>query len=617
MCGIIGYVGHRKPVPIILDGLRRLEYRGYDSAGLAVVDDNEVLTVRRAEGKLHNLEEAVRLNPVDGWYGIGHTRWATHGRPTEENAHPHRDCNGDTVVIHNGIVENYLALKQHLTAEGHTFVTETDTEVIAHLVEKHFHGNLEDAVRAAVEDMQGVFALVVISRLDPGKIVAARNGPPIVVGLGEGEYFVASDIPAILNHTRDVFFLQDGDVAILTKDGVLLTDLAGRPVKRQVSHILWDPIMAEKGGYKHFMLKEIFEQPRAVRDTLLGRVGQESGRVFLDEMQIHARDFAAFRAVRIVACGTSWHAAVAGKFMIERLARMPVEVDYGSEFRYRDPIIGPETLTVLISQSGETADTIAAQREAKSKGSRTLAIVNVMGSMISREAAGTLLTHAGPEIGVASTKAFTAQLTALFILAMALGQARGALTAEQSCDLGQELMLIPGKLESVLSSNTPYEELAKVLFKSSDFLYLGRGIHYPIALEGALKLKEISYIHAEGYPAGEMKHGPNALIDETLPTVVLATMDPADEGSRLRYEKTLSNIQEVKARGGKVAVVATEGSEEAGKAADWIIWIPPTRELLLPILEVVPLQLLAYHIAVRRGCDVDQPRNLAKSVTVE
>jgi glucosamine--fructose-6-phosphate aminotransferase (isomerizing) len=617
MCGIIGYVGRRKPVPIILDGLRRLEYRGYDSAGLAVVDDDNVLSVRRAEGKLHNLEEAVRLNPVDGWYGIGHTRWATHGRPTEENAHPHRDCKGDTVVIHNGIVENYLSLKHELTQEGHTFVTETDTEVIAHLVEQHFHGNLEDAVRAAVEHMQGVFALVVISRLDPGKVVAARNGPPIVVGLGEGEYFVASDIPAILSHTRDVFFLQDGDVAILTQDGVQLTDLVGRPVKRQVSHILWDPIMAEKGGYKHFMLKEIFEQPRAVRDTLLGRVGQETGRVFLDEMQIHPREFSAFRAVRIVACGTSWHAALAGKFMIERLARLPVEVDYGSEFRYRDPIIGPETLTVLISQSGETADTIAAQREAKQKGSRTLAIVNVMGSMISREAAGTLLTHAGPEIGVASTKAFTSQLTALFILAMALGQARGALTPEQSADLAQELMLIPGKLETVLSSNTPYEELAKVLFKSTDFLYLGRGIHYPIALEGALKLKEISYIHAEGYPAGEMKHGPNALIDETLPTVVLATMDPADEGSRLRYEKTLSNIQEVKARGGKVAVVATEGSEEAGKTADWIIWIPPTRELLLPILEVVPLQLLAYHIAVRRGCDVDQPRNLAKSVTVE
>jgi glucosamine--fructose-6-phosphate aminotransferase (isomerizing) len=617
MCGIIGYVGHRKPVPIILDGLRRLEYRGYDSAGLAVVDENNVLSLRRAEGKLHNLEEAVRLNPVDGWYGIGHTRWATHGRPTEENAHPHRDCHGDAVVIHNGIVENFLALKHQLLEEGHVFVTETDTEVIAHLVEKHFNGNLEDAVRAALAEMQGVFALVVISRLDPGKVVAARNGPPIVVGLGEGEYFVASDIPAILSHTRDVFFLQDGDVAVLTRDGVTLTDMAGRPVKRQVSHILWDPIMAEKGGYKHFMLKEIFEQPRAVRDTILGRVGQETGRVFLDEMEIQPREFAAFRAVRIVACGTSWHAALAGKFMIERLARIPVEVDYGSEFRYRDPIIGPETLTVLISQSGETADTLAAQRETKQKGSRTLAIVNVMGSAISRDAAGTMLTHAGPEIGVASTKAFTAQLAALFILAMALGQARGALTPEESIDLAQELFLIPGKLEAILTADTPYEDLARMLFKSTDFLFLGRGIHYPIALEGALKLKEISYIHAEGYPAGEMKHGPNALIDESLPTVVLATMDPQDEGSRLRYEKTLSNIQEVKARGGKVVAVATEGSPEVGNTADRVIWIPATREMLLPILEVVPLQLLAYHIAVRRGCDVDQPRNLAKSVTVE
>jgi glutamine---fructose-6-phosphate transaminase (isomerizing) len=617
MCGIIGYVGGRRPVPIILDGLRRLEYRGYDSAGIAVVDPERNLAVRRASGKLHNLEEAVRLNPLEGWYGIGHTRWATHGRPTEENAHPHRDCKGDTVVIHNGIVENYLTLKHQLQQEGHRFITETDTEIIAHLVEKHFHGNLEDAVRKAVRELRGVFALAVISRLDPGKIVAARNGPPVVVGLGEGEYFVASDVPAILSHTRDVFFLHDGDLAVLTPDGVKLTDFDGKPLKRQVSHILWDPIMAEKGGYKHFMLKEIFEQPRAVRDTILGRVGQETGRVFLDEMQIKPKDFENFSTVKIIACGTSWHAALAGKFMIERLARIPVEVDYGSEFRYRDPIITPNTLTVLISQSGETADTLAAQREAKLQGSKTIAICNVMGSMISREAAGTLLTHAGPEIGVASTKAFTGQLTALFILAMHLAQVRGKIDAETSISLAQELFKIPGKLETVLSRDAVYEDLVKSLFKASDFLYLGRGIHFPIALEGALKLKEISYIHAEGYPAGEMKHGPNALIDESLPTVVIATADNCDEGSKTRLEKTLSNIQEVKARGGKVIAVADEGREEVAKMADHVLWIPPTRELLLPILEVVPLQLLAYHIAVRRGCDVDQPRNLAKSVTVE
>lgn len=617
MCGIIGYIGGRKPVPILLDGLRRLEYRGYDSAGIAVVDELNNLTVRRASGKLHHLEEAVRLNPVDGWYGIGHTRWATHGRPSEENAHPHRDSKGDIVVVHNGIVENYLELKQELDQAGHRFVTETDTEIIPHLIEERFSGDLEEAVRSAARELRGVFAFAAISRRDPGKIVVVRNGPPAVIGLGEGEYFVASDVPAILAHTRDVFFLQDGDVAVLTREGVRLTDFAGQPIKRQMSRVLWDPIMAEKGGYKHFMLKEIYEQPRAVRDTILGRVGQETGRVFLDEMEIAREAFARFSSVRVVACGTSWHAALAGKFMIERLARMPVEVDYGSEFRYRDPILGPDTLTVLISQSGETADTLAAQREAKQKGSPTLAICNVMGSMLSREASGTLLTHAGPEIGVASTKAFTSQLTALFVIAMYLGQVRGRLSQAESLALAQELLHVPALLEQVLSDSSIYEELARELLKATDFLYLGRGIHYPIALEGALKMKEISYIHAEGYPAGEMKHGPNALIDESLPTVVIATHDPRDEGSQLRYEKTLSNIQEVKARGGKVIAVATEGSQQVAATADHTIMVPATPELLLPILEVVPLQLLAYHTAVRRGCDVDQPRNLAKSVTVE
>src|ERR1700704_5045274 len=467
MCGIVGYIGNRKAVPIILDGLKRLEYRGYDSAGIAVVADDGELTVRRASGKLRNLEDAIRMSPMEGAYGIGHTRWATHGRPTEENAHPHRDCTGEIVVVHNGIVENYLALKQQLQEEGHKFVTETDTEVIAHLVEKFFTGNLETAVRSAVKMLTGVFALSVLSRSDPNKIVAARLGPPVVIGLGDKEYFVASDVPAILGHTRDMFFLSDGDMAVLTPEGVRLSDFEGRPVNRHVSHILWDPIMAEKGGYKHFMLKEIYEQPRAIRDTTLGRVGQESGRIFLDEMDISAKQFKEIRQVKILACGTSWHAALAGKFMIEKLARIPVEVDYGSEFRYRDPIISNDTLTVVISQSGETADTLAAQREAKQKGSKTLAICNVVGSMVTREAAGTLLTHAGPEIGVASTKAFTSQLTALFILAMYLGQARETLKEEESKMLVQEILRIPGKLETVLSGEGNYDELARKLFRAT------------------------------------------------------------------------------------------------------------------------------------------------------
>ena len=620
MCGIVGYIGKRQAVPIILDGLKRLEYRGYDSAGIAVLEGANGATnlvVRRASGKLRNLEEVVRANPLEGTYGIGHTRWATHGRPTEENAHPHRDSKGNLVVVHNGIVENYLELKHDLEAAGHVFVSETDTEVIAHLIEKHFKGKLEDAVRATVNEIRGVFAIAVISKLDPDKIVAARSGPPAVVGLGEGEYFIASDVPAILNHTRDILFLGDGEMAVLTADGVQLTDFNGKQIKRAVQRILWDPIMAEKGGYKHFMLKEIYEQPRSVRDTMLGRIGQETGRVFLDEMSITPAEFAAFQNVRIIACGTSWHAALAGKFMIERLARLPVEVDYGSEYRYRDPIIGPETLTVLISQSGETADTLAAQRESKAKGSKTLVICNVIGSMMTREASGTIMTHAGPEIGVASTKAFTSQLTALFILAMYMGQQRGKLSDEESLKLMQEAAQLPGKLERILSNDDIYPELVKKLHTAKDFLYLGRGIHFPMALEGALKLKEISYIHAEGYPAGEMKHGPNALIDETLPVVVVATYDPDDEASKVRYEKTLSNIQEVKARSGVVIAIANKGDEVVAKMADHFLSIPTTHELLLPILEIVPMQLLAYHIAVRRGCDVDQPRNLAKSVTVE
>ncbi len=624
MCGIVGYVGKKEVVPVILDGLRRLEYRGYDSAGIAVAGNGDQLQIRRAEGKLRNLEEAIRLKPLHGSYGIGHTRWATHGRPTEENAHPHRDCTGKIVVVHNGIVENYLSLKKKLIKEGHQFTTETDTEVIAHLVEKYLSqsGNgsrrsLEEAVRRTVKDLAGVFALGVISVDEPNKIVAARNGPPLVVGLGNDEYFVASDVPAILYHTRDIFFLADGDLAVVTPDGVQLTDFDGKPIKRQVQHVTWDPIMAEKGGFKHFMLKEIYEQPRAVRDTTLGRVSLDAGHIFLDEMQMSEIEFRNSKKINIVACGTSWHAGLAGKFMIESLARVPVEVDYGSEWRYRDPIVGPDTITLVISQSGETADTIAAQREAKTKGSKTLAICNVVGSMITREAAGTIYTHAGPEIGVASTKAFTSQLTALYLFALYLAQVRRVMTSAQTRSAAEELTLVPGKLESILTHDEKCEGLAKRFQRVHDFLFLGRGIHYPIALEGALKLKEISYIHAEGYPAGEMKHGPNALIDENLPVVVICTRDANNPGSMLRYEKTMSNLKEVKARSGVVLALATEGDEEINEAADYVLYVPAAPEELSPILEIVPLQLLAYHIAVRRGCDVDQPRNLAKSVTVE
>ena len=624
MCGIVGVVAERNSVPILMEGLRRLEYRGYDSAGIAVAGNGNGLQLRRAEGKLRNLEEVIRLKPLDGTYGIGHTRWATHGRPTEENAHPHRDCTGKIVVVHNGIVENYLSLKKKLVEEGHKFTTETDTEVIAHLIEKYSSstGNghrrsLEDAVRQAVKQLTGVFALAVISSDEPNKIVAARNGPPAVIGLGNDEYFVASDVPAILHHTRDIFFLADGDMAIVTADGVQLTDFDGKPVVRQVQHVMWDPILAEKGGFKHFMLKEIYEQPRAVRDTTLGRVSQETGHIFLDQMEISEAEFRSAKKINIIACGTSWHAAQAGKFMIESLARVPVEVDYASEWRYRNPIVDPQTITLVVSQSGETADTIAAQREAKSRGSKTLAICNVVGSMITREAQGTIYTHAGPEIGVASTKAFTGQLTALYIFAMYMAQVRGVMSAERAQAAMLELTRIPSKLETILTHDEACDELAKRYQKVHDFLFLGRGIHYPIALEGALKLKEISYIHAEGYPAGEMKHGPNALIDENLPVVVIATRDVNSPASVLRYEKTISNLKEVKARSGVVLALATEGDEEIREAADHILYVPAAPEELSPILEIVPLQLLAYHIAVRRGCDVDQPRNLAKSVTVE
>jgi glucosamine--fructose-6-phosphate aminotransferase (isomerizing) len=648
MCGIVGYIGPKSVVPTIIEGLRRLEYRGYDSAGIAVAGGPNGLELRRAPGKLKNLEAVIEKSPVDGTFGIGHTRWATHGRPTEENAHPHRDGSGTLVVVHNGIVENYLTLKQMLIAKGHKFVSETDTEIIAHLIEDEIelasgislapgerthradiaeavvHAPnpsaipLEEAVRRAVKRITGAFAIGVLSANEPNKLVAARMGPPAVIGLGDGEFFLASDVPGILHHTRNIHFLADGEVAILTPAGVTLTNFDGDPLQLKVQRILWDPIQAEKAGYKHFMLKEINEQPRGIRDTTLGRISLDTGQVFLQEMQITPEDFRTASQITIAACGTSWHAGLAGKFMIERLARLPVEVDYASEYRYRDPIADPRAIGLLITQSGETADTIAAQRELIAKGSKTLAICNVVGAAVTREAQGTITTNAGPEIGVASTKAFTAQLTALFVFALYLAQLRETVTQEESIHLVAELSKVPGKIEEILRSvDDQCCQLAKSFSTARDFLFLGRGIHYPIALEGALKLKEISYIHAEGYPAGEMKHGPNALIDETLPCVCIATKDPSDASSVLKYEKTLSNIQEVTARSGRVIAIAIEGDEHIAQLVEHVIYIPQAPELLLPVLEVVPLQLLAYHIAVRRGCDVDQPRNLAKSVTVE
>jgi len=614
MCGIIGYIGEKPVLPILIDGLRRLEYRGYDSAGVAVVRNGSI-ELRRSAGKLARLEETIAVDPLDGEYGIGHTRWATHGRPTEENAHPHRDCTGRIVVVHNGIIENYLDLKRQLQKEGHTFVTETDTEIVAHLVERETKGDgLENAVRRALLYMRGLFALVLISADDPNKIVTVRNGPPIVVGLGNQEFFVASDIPAILAHTRDVVFLGDEEMAVITPGGVEFTDYAGGAVSKKSTRVSWDPVMAEKAGYKHFMLKEIFEQPMAVKETVLGRTSVESGKVYLHEIDIPDEALRKIDRLSILACGTSWHSGLVGKFLIESLARLPVDVDYGSEYRYRDPIVSDRTLAVVITQSGETADTLAALREAKRKGARSIAICNVVGSMATRETEGTVLTHAGPEIGVASTKAFTSQLVALHLLALYLGQIRGVLTPELTRPHLEALTQLPLLLEQTLKCEPQIEDVARRFYQRSDFLYLGRGISYPIALEGALKLKEISYIHAEGYPAGEMKHGPIALIDEKMPVVAVAPHDAV-------FEKMMGNIQEAKARGGSVIALTTDGHDGLRPLLDPIqdvlVTVPKSHPLLTPVLMVVPLQLLAYHIAIRRGCDVDQPRNLAKSVTVE
>jgi glucosamine--fructose-6-phosphate aminotransferase (isomerizing) len=609
MCGIVGYVGTQRSTPILMDGLRRLEYRGYDSAGLAVIEGG-TLKVVRSVGKLVNLDEKLRSVELSGTVGAGHTRWATHGRPSEENAHPH--AAGDVVVVHNGIIENYLALRSELAAEGHRFSSETDTEVIPHLIFRHLGEGcgLVEAVRRALKRLHGSYAVVVLSAREPNLLVAARRASPLVAGLGDGENFVASDIPALLAHTRRFVFLEDGDVAVCRRDRVEITDLDGAPVAREIQTVQWSPAMAERGGYKHFMLKEIFEQPRAIADTLTGKLDPVEGAVYLssgEKAEAIARSIA---RLHIVACGTSWHAGLVGKYWIEQIARLPVEVSLASEFRYQDPILSRDTALLLISQSGETADTLAALAEGREKGAPILAVCNVVGSSIPRASDAVLYTHAGPEIGVASTKAFTTQLVTLYLLALYLASARGALGRGSLIEKMEALRAVPAAVERALELAPHVEAVAKTLVDARSALYLGRGLQFPIALEGALKLKEISYIHAEGYAAGEMKHGPIALIDDQLPVVAIAP-----RGST--YEKMLSNIQEVRARDGRVVAVVTQGDEAAAALADQVISLPELQEELLPIVATVPLQLLAYHVAVLKGTDVDQPRNLAKSVTVE
>ena len=608
MCGIIGYIGTRNAVSVILEGLRKLEYRGYDSAGIAFHAGSGIDVVR-CKGKIKDLADLVEAKHLSSATGIGHTRWATHGRPSEENAHPHRS--GGIVIVHNGIIENYLSLKKDLIEKGYTFTSDTDTEVLCHLIRDHADNlPLEDAVRAALHSVKGSYAIAVISEKDPHKIVGVRKDSPLVVGLGEGEFFIASDIPAFLSYSRDVLFLNDEEMVVITPEGVLVTTLDGNMVTKEVTSITWSPAMAEKGGYRHFMLKEIFEQPRAVSDTIRGRFSLESGEVSVEEFGLSREGLQKIEKVYIVACGTSWHAAMIGKYLCEEIARIPVEIDIASEFRYRRPLIGPDHLMIVITQSGETADTLAAQREAKKLGARTLTICNVVGSTSACEADAVFYTHSGPEIGVASTKAFLAQVVSLYLLALALGRLRGTLTQERSRELLQELVMLPGKIEKTLTADEQIQEIARRYFQARGFIYLGRGMNFPVALEGALKLKEISYIHAEGYPAGEMKHGPIALIDEELPVVVLAPRDNL-------YEKIISNIQEVNSRGGRVVAVTDEGNSEVCEISCDCIMVPDVHACLAPVLLAVPLQLLAYHVGVLRGCDVDQPRNLAKSVTVE
>jgi glucosamine--fructose-6-phosphate aminotransferase (isomerizing) len=612
MCGIVGYVGEKSAVGIIVEGLKRLEYRGYDSAGVAVLDGSG-LNVRRAVGRIKALEAVLRERPLTGTVGIGHTRWATHGRPSEDNAHPHTDCSGSLVVVHNGILENYLEIKERLASDGHVFKSETDTEVLAHLVEHHLRGTrrLDQAVKAALREVTGSYAVGVVSTAAPDRLVAAKQGAgSVVVGLGRGEMFVASDIPAILSHTRDVVILEDNDVAVVTAHGVELATLDGDPVQREPTKILWDPIMAEKGGYRHFMLKEIYEQPRAIADTFRGRIAPETGSIVLPDINLDPSTVRAIQRVVLVACGTAWHAALLARTMIERLAGVPAEVDLASEFRYRDAIVGPETLVVAVSQSGETADTIGAVKAARLKGCPILAITNVVGSALAREATGVLQMHAGPEIGVASTKAFATMIVASYLLGLWLGRQRGALTAEDVKKRIHDLVEIPRLVEQTLELDTSIAALARHLSHATDFLYLGRGMQFPIALEGALKLKEISYIHAEGYAGGEMKHGPIALIADGLPVVALVPRDSS-------YDRMLGNMEEVRARDGQLIAICHPDDRAVTSKAQHVIEVPPCAELLAPLLTVIPLQLLAYHVAVRRGCDVDQPRNLAKSVTVE
>jgi len=610
MCGIVGYVGQRETVPVLLDGLKRLEYRGYDSAGIAVIDAAGQIGIRRAAGKLVNLVNELDADPVGGAYGIGHTRWATHGKPTEDNAHPHRDSSGRIALVHNGIIENFLDLRRRLLAQGVEFVSETDTEAIVHLVASYYEGDLEAAVRRTLDDLEGIYALVVVSADGPQKIVTARQGPPIVIGLGEGETFVASDVPPVLQYTRDVIFLDDGEIATVTPDGVTLTGLDGSAVEPEVQRILWDPVTAEKGGYRHFMLKEIHQQPEAVRDSLVGRVQRTEGTLQLPELNLDAELARGMQELLLIGCGTALHAGMIASYLIEGLARVPVDVEFASEFRYRDPLIAEGTIACAITQSGETADTLAAMREASERGAHLWTICNVVGSMATRVADGTLLTQAGPEIGVASTKAFTTQLTCLYLIALKLAELRGTLTAAEIAERIQALSLIPGQIEHMLHQEPYIAHTARRVSRFQQFLFIGRGLLYPIALEGALKLKEISYIHAHGYPAGEMKHGPIALIDQDVPIVALA---PRTE----LFDKTLSNVQEARAREGVIIGLGTEGDELLPDVSDEFLAIPECMPELTPLLAIVPLQLLSYHVAVQRGCDVDQPRNLAKSVTVE